>query len=160
MIYTCQWCDLKAQPMSHVLMDTTTVILNLSVKWSKCNAITTAYLLLGYFDAAGKDESVICCIFCVCYFHYERHGVSHHRQLDYLFNSVFRRITCKTSQARIAGYLWSVTGGFPYPRAGNVKLSPFLGCSHWVKRHYVRMLKFFMYSVKLETGVVHIKIPE
>ena len=146
--------------MSHVLMDTTTSILNVSVKRSKCNVTTTAYLSLGYFDTAGKDESVICCIFCVCYFHYRRHGVSHHRQLDYLLNSVFRKITCKTSQARIASYLWSVAGGFLLHRAGNVEPFPRFRMQSLSAVIMSESLKCFMYSIKLQTGVVHIKMPE
>ena len=61
--------------------------------------------------------------------HYnEDNGVSTHRRLDCLLNSLFRCRLKKTSKLRVTG-LWDgnppVTGGFPSQNASNTEMLPF-----------------------------------
>ena len=49
---------------------------------------------------------------------HERHGVSNHRQLDYMFNSLFRLTSTKTPKLRISDPFWCKSGGNPPITAG------------------------------------------
>ena len=54
--------------------------------------------------------------------HNERNGVSNHRRLDYLLNSLFRRRSKKTSKFRFTGFCegnLAVTSGFPSQMAND-----------------------------------------
>ena len=49
------------------------------------------------------------------------HGVTNHRQLDCLFNGLFRVIIKKTSKLRIEGPLFGKTSEFPSQRTSNAQ---------------------------------------
>ena len=62
-----------------------------------------------------------------------RHSVSNHRQLDYLFNRLFRRTSKKTSKLRVTDLCERnspVTSGFPSQRASNAE-----NVSIWWRHH-------------------------
>ena len=57
--------------------------------------------------------------------HNEHNGISNHRCLDSLLNSLFRCRSKKTSKLCITGLCEPVTGGFPTQRANNTEMLPF-----------------------------------
>ena len=72
-----------------------------------------------------KDASVI--RRTLLWLHDERHGVSNHQHLKYLFSRWFRRTSKKSWKLRaLLIFVWSpVTGGFPSQRLVTWKMFPF-----------------------------------